>query len=334
MYRVGLGNRKRTIREYPVRVSLTLVVNGRSQCANFFLATSYRLFIMMLCFVLASVAWLGTLSGACADEAEGIPFKFRPHGPKLEAKIYTPVRHRIPGDEVLYNAASFPNPFVEPQKCTFSTTATHSWLCDPDHLLTPQEQSTLESRLMKLRDSTEHDCPDGRRHFYQAAVAVAHDIYVPEDQIPQQAADEMAHALLRQWGIGNRGCHDGMLLLFVKKRDLAALAKRGGRAGVHNRGTAQQQGKSLKSCFNTVNQAFTTILKARMHLAYVASQSAGDAVISGVDMLNYQLPATRAGPGWVATVIISLAALYVLSVLVVYFAISRFMMKEAHAGDE
>ncbi|KFG59780.1 repair protein [Toxoplasma gondii RUB] len=316
MYRVGLGNRKRTIREYPVRVSLTLVVNGRSQCANFFLATSYRLFIMMLCFVLASVAWLGTLSGACADEAEGIPFKFRPHGPKLEAKIYTPVRHRIPGDEVLYNAASFPNPFVEPQKCTFSTTATHSWLCDPDHLLTPQEQSTLESRLMKLRDSTEHDCPDGRRHFYQAAVAVAHNIYVPEDQIPQQAADEMAHALLRQWGIGNRGCHDGMLLLFVKKRDLAALAKREGVEPEY------------------ITEAFTTILKARMHLAYVASQSAGDAVISGVDMLNYQLPATRAGPGWVATVIISLAALYVLSVLVVYFAISRFMMKEAHAGDE
>lgn len=45
--------------------------------------------------------------------------------------------------------------------------ATHSWLCDPDHLLTPDEQSVLESRLMKLRDSTEHRCPDGRKYFYQ-----------------------------------------------------------------------------------------------------------------------------------------------------------------------
>lgn len=40
------------------------------------------------------------------------------------------------------------------------------------------------------------------------------------------------------------------------------------------------------------------------------------------------------GPGWIATVILSLAALYALSVLVVYFAITRFMMKDAHVGDE
>merc|ERR1712014_336279 len=72
----------------------------------------------------------------------------------------------------LYSADNFPNPFREPKKCVLFRNVPHSWICDPERLLSPNEQAVVESRLLKLRDSTSHRCRDGKIHPYQMAVAV------------------------------------------------------------------------------------------------------------------------------------------------------------------
>lgn len=45
----------------------------------------------------------------------------------------------------------------------------HSWFCDPEKLLSPEEQSELEAALLKVRDQHAHSCTDGQIHHFQAS---------------------------------------------------------------------------------------------------------------------------------------------------------------------
>ncbi|CDJ31864.1 uncharacterized protein EMH_0010490 [Eimeria mitis] len=78
----------------------------------------------------------------------------------------------------------------------------HSWVCDPDHLLSPEEQAFVETRLLKLRDTAQSKCNDAD-NYYQT------------------------HIFVRRWGVGNKGCHDGIVLAFVKNLKTVSLATRG-----------------------------------------------------------------------------------------------------------
>ncbi|KAL8425380.1 hypothetical protein Efla_003608 [Eimeria flavescens] len=118
-------------------------------------------------------------------------------------------------DVAMHTDTSFPSPFEQPEKCVSFPSLSHSWICDPDQLLSPQEQAFVETRLLKLRDTAQSTCNESG-NFYQAAVAVASDIVVNENETPQEATDRFAGSLLRRWGVGNKGCHDGMVLAFVK----------------------------------------------------------------------------------------------------------------------
>ncbi|CDI84899.1 hypothetical protein, conserved [Eimeria praecox] len=102
----------------------------------------------------------------------------------------------------------------------------HSWICDPDHLLSPEEQAFVEARLLKLRDTAQSKCNESP-NYYQTAVAVASDIVVNANETPQEATDRFAESLLRRWGVGNKGCHDGIVLAFVKNLKTVSLATRG-----------------------------------------------------------------------------------------------------------
>ncbi|CDJ50367.1 hypothetical protein, conserved [Eimeria brunetti] len=65
----------------------------------------------------------------------------------------------------------------------------HSWVCDPDHLLSPEEQAFVEARLLKLRDTAQSKCNDADNYY--------------------------------------QGCHDGIVLAFVKNLKTVSLATRG-----------------------------------------------------------------------------------------------------------
>jgi len=177
----------------------------------------------------------------------GSPFRFAPpvipDKPPKEGQdtIWWPTTGRAPKlnrksaghlledrETLIHTDLSYPNPFSEPERCVAFPKINHTWLCDPDGLMTHDEETRLESRLLKLRDTRSHKCPQGKDEFYQAAVAVATDIVVPENETPQQATDGFAHALLRRWGVGNKGCHDGILLVYVKNLRTVAVATRSG----------------------------------------------------------------------------------------------------------
>lgn len=104
--------------------------------------------------------------------------------------------------------------------------ASHVWLCDPEHLLSAEEEAVVQAKLLKLRDTRAHVCADGQSHPFQVkhaavsgnpkttahclhctsllrplcasqlAVAVVPDIYVGESRTAQDAADTMARELL------------------------------------------------------------------------------------------------------------------------------------------
>merc|ERR1712203_1110752 len=131
--------------------------------------------------------------------------------------------------------------------------------------MTHDEETRLESRLLKLRDTRNHKCPSGKSEFYQAAVAVATDIVVPENETPQQAADGFAHALLRRWGVGNKGCHDGILLVYVKNLRTVSIATRSG----------------VESQY--ISEESKNFIQQHVHGVYLLTGSIGEAMISGVD---------------------------------------------------
>ncbi|XP_026192899.1 uncharacterized protein LOC113147232 [Cyclospora cayetanensis] len=217
---------------------------------------------------------------------------------------------------MLYTASTFPNPFTDTERCTFSSRQTHSWFCDPEKLLSPEEQAELESALLKVRDQRAHSCADGQLHHFQAPVAVVPSLLVTDTQTVQQAADSMANQLLRQWGVGNKPCHDGLLLMFVKNHLIVSLAGRG----------------KLRERF-IGRKLFVSFLRARLNLTYLTSGSVGAALITGVDLVGSQLPQAPTGLGWVAYLIIGLIVCYVFSVVVVYYVLTYSLGKRFEAGD-
>ncbi|KAL8275869.1 hypothetical protein Esti_000205 [Eimeria stiedai] len=172
--------------------------------------------------------------GETAAEENGRPFRFEPFPPSTGSlETFVPQGRGKEENVTLYTAATFPNPFTEPEKCTFSARQSHSWFCDPEKLLSPQEQAELEVTLLKARDERAHTCADGQTHHFQAswsclyiAVTVMPSLLVPEGKSLQEASDDMAYQLLRQWGIGNKACHDGLVLMFVKNHLIVSLAGR------------------------------------------------------------------------------------------------------------
>merc|ERR1712083_674163 len=260
---------------------------------------------LLVCLSLAARRVVG-------DENPSPPFRFAPQTPPHPAvKISIKAVPKFDG----YTAASFPNPFIQPEVCVQLPKIHHSWVCDPDKLLTVDEQAFIEARLMQLRDTTQHVCKDGQKHFYQLGVAVAKDIVVSEEQTAQEAANVMSRDLLLQWGIGNRACHDGLLLLYVKDRKVVSLATREGVEEEH------------------IGLMFQKLLHSRVSLAYAATNSVSAALLQSIEMINAKLPAVANGMGWVASLLLSFVAIYLLSVIIVY-GVLNYILKKRYATYE
>ncbi|KAL8432382.1 hypothetical protein Efla_006157 [Eimeria flavescens] len=149
----------------------------------------------------------------------------------------------------------------------------------------------------------------------QLAVAVLPSLFVTEGKTLQEASDEMAYQLLRQWGIGNKSCHDGLVLMFVKNHLIVSLA---GRENVVP---------------GYISPLFVSFLRARLSLMYLTSGSVGAALLSGVDLVSSQLPRASTGMGWVTFLLLCLVLAYIASVVVVYFVLSYSLSKRFAGGD-
>ncbi|KJP88810.1 hypothetical protein AK88_01500 [Plasmodium fragile] len=127
-----------------------------------------------------------------------------------------------------YDENSFPDPFVNPEECVLSLGISHTWLCDPAHLLSLSEQLEVEAALLKIRDTNFHKCSNKGVFYYQVAVAVVHEIVISKNISYEKAVKHFSQKLLRKWGIGNKECHDGILLVYVKQLGRFIISMREG----------------------------------------------------------------------------------------------------------
>lgn len=202
-----------------------------------------------------------------------------------------------------YDAISFPNPFIHPEECVLSLGISHSWLCDPEHYLSLDEQLKIEAILLKIRDTNFHKCSDGRPYFYQVAVAIVPHILKNRNATFEQSMKQFSENLLRKWGIGNKECHDGIILVYIKQFGNFIVAKR---EGVES---------------NYINEA--EIRKTFMN-TYFATGSLGKALEDALEFINNKLPSKPQELTVTAKIFLLLLALYIISIVILYIATSTY----------
>lgn len=255
------------------------------------------------------------LSSSDSAKASGIPFRFHLAPERLPNQTYRVLSGSVPAAEaprafwpvekgaketkkiqnVLgpYTELSIPNPFQEPLRCVQSTNAYTTWLCDPDMLLSFDEQANIESKLLRIRDRTVHKCSDGLLYSYQIAVVVVSSVAVsPANENPQEAAHKLAEKLLRRWGIGNKNCHDGMLLLFATNQNVASLVLR---EGVEKAVLSKQMLERIEN---------------RIKASYFATRDANTAILNGLSLIDYELPVSSRGFTAIAIIVIGMLVLF------------------------
>ncbi|KMZ92777.1 hypothetical protein PVMG_01364 [Plasmodium vivax Mauritania I] len=171
-----------------------------------------------------------------------------------------------------YDEHSFPDPFVNPEECVLSLG--HTWLCDPSHLLSLSEQLEVEAALLKIRDTNFHKCSNKGVFYYQAAVALVPEIVISKNSSYEKAVERFSQKLLRKWGIGNKECHDGILLVYVKQLGQFIIAKR---EGVEEKYLNEKE----------VTKQFM--------VTYFASGSVGRSLIETLNFINTKLPSKPQG---------------------------------------
>lgn len=202
-----------------------------------------------------------------------------------------------------YDEISFPNPFIDPEECVLSLGISHSWLCDPEHYLSLDEQLVIEALLLKIRDTNFHKCSDGRPYFYQIGVAIVPHIVKNRDSSFEESMEKFSENLLRKWGIGNKECHDGILLVYIKQLGKFIVAKREG----------------VESKY--INE--TEIRRTFMN-TYFATGSLGKALEDTLEFINTKLPSKPQELTVTAKVFLLLLALYIISIIILYFATTTY----------
>ncbi|KNA02313.1 hypothetical protein PVNG_01468 [Plasmodium vivax North Korean] len=203
-----------------------------------------------------------------------------------------------------YDEHSFPDPFVNPEECVLSLG--HTWLCDPSHLLSLSEQLEVEAALLKIRDTNFHKCSNKGVFYYQAAVALVPEIVISKNSSYEKAVERFSQKLLRKWGIGNKECHDGILLVYVKQLGQFIIAKR---EGVEEKYLNEKE----------VTKQFM--------VTYFASGSVGRSLIETLNFINTKLPSKPQELTNTGKTFLLLIFLYVVSVVVIYIATATYGKK-------
>ncbi|VWU52012.1 MOLO1 domain-containing protein, putative [Hepatocystis sp. ex Piliocolobus tephrosceles] len=217
-----------------------------------------------------------------------------------------------PVNLMTYDEISFPNPFEHPEACVLSLGISHSWLCDPSHRLNMDEQINIESILLKIRDTNYHKCSNNKIYYYQVAVAIVPDIKINKNNSFENSTQYFANNLLKKWGIGNKECHDGILLVYIVRLGSFIIAKREG-----------VKSKEL----NEIE------IKKQFMNTYFATGSLNKAFVESLNLINKQLPTkpqelTRTGKAFLI-----LMSIYFLSIIVAYFLIGAYGKKVKSIHD-
>ena len=113
-----------------------------------------------------------------------------------------------------------PNPMKNPEKCGLTSPG---FICDPDKELSESERQKVQQVLVNITHDTKLLCPDGKNHSYQAAVLVVKNIASSEwrglfRSDKERTGEAFAHQVGDNWGVGDAGCDNGVLL-FVSVSD-------------------------------------------------------------------------------------------------------------------
>ncbi|SBT70769.1 conserved Plasmodium protein, unknown function [Plasmodium malariae] len=222
----------------------------------------------------------------------------------LGSRALYPLIHDLEADDEsistagnTYDELSFPNPFDHPEECVLSLGISHSWLCDPSHLLSLEDQLNIEAILLKIRDMNFHKCSDNGTYYYQVSVAIVPQIFVGKNSSYEKSANHFSQNLLRKWGIGNKECHDGILLVYIKQLGSFIVAKR---EGVEDKFVNEKE------------------IRKQFMRTYFATGSIGNAIIESLKYINKQLPSKPQELTNTAKMFLLLILLYVVSILIIY----------------
>jgi len=127
-----------------------------------------------------------------------------------------------PGDRRrVWTPQSLPNPVTQPSLCGLERPGR---VCDPDGILEPKTRAKIQDFITVIERNCTHPC-GGEDRGYQLAVVMlgAMDRRVlPGDKI--EAARKFASDLGDHWGVGNKECDDGIVLL-ASRDDRVAYIK-------------------------------------------------------------------------------------------------------------
>ncbi|GAW81510.1 conserved Plasmodium protein, unknown function [Plasmodium gonderi] len=198
-----------------------------------------------------------------------------------------------------YDEHTFPNPFVNPEECVLSLGISHTWLCDPSHLLSLSEQLEVEAILLKIRDTNFHNCANKGIYYYQVSVALVPEISISKNTLNEKSVEYFSQKLLRKWGIGNKECHDGILLVYVKQLGRFVVAKR---EGVEEKYINEKE------------------ITEQFMFTYFATGSVGKGLIEALMLINKKLPSKPQELTKTGKMFLFLIFLYVVSVIIIYIA--------------
>ena len=120
-----------------------------------------------------------------------------------------------------------PNPVTDPAKCGNSQP---SFICDPEHILTHEARQQAAAVLAAIQSGINHTCAHHGRRGYQVAVVLVHQLRLSKGKASNTPASALkfARAVGNNWGVGNSGCEDGILLLLnTKDRSFAVATGKG-----------------------------------------------------------------------------------------------------------
>ncbi|SJK86276.1 BmGPI11, Conserved protein, unknown function [Babesia microti strain RI] len=126
-------------------------------------------------------------------------------------------------DRILYTADSLGNPFTAPDRCV-RIASDLTYLCDPDNILSQQEQLQLNTKLKQFPTKNFHYCPDSRQYGLKVGMLLVNNILVPFPKSLDDAAQLLCQELIDKWGLGNKDCNDGIMVLYIKNNNAIFIA--------------------------------------------------------------------------------------------------------------
>eukprot|EP00906_Rhabdomonas_costata_P025499 RCo036455 len=115
----------------------------------------------------------------------------------------------LPATALPWRAEAIPDPTKDPVGCG-RPAGSKSWICDPDHLLSPAGADAVELALQDIHTNVTRKCGDTHQG-YEVAVGIVQRMDTEEQNIPD-ATKRFAQRLHNRWGVGSSECDNGVVM--------------------------------------------------------------------------------------------------------------------------